>query len=497
MISRPRSSRLCLGAALVAAALAGCAVSPGASLPRPLTAAGTPAPIGDGTGLAAAPGLGLLEGSGTRSRVDEHHHIHARWFTLEDEPAFGRGQEQAVDQEIAAFRALRERDSASAPPSELNISSAVTARSARMVGIRQTAYAVRDSSGSSAYRTLWYDREDRNTLDTRDLFASDRDWSAFGALVADDLAVDPDVFPDRAADPDPVLLDSVNFDAAGNALVEFDDGSVAPAAASPVVARVGSAALLPLLSDRGLAVRAAGMDPAGAASSAGPAQETARQDAAGPPVAGTVPSARRSPDCGHVKCIALTFEDGPGPETGRLLSILEEHDALATFFVVGPQIGRYGAELRQAVAAGHEIGNHGWSHRALTSMPAEQARRELGRTDDAIAAATGASSTLMRPPYGATSPEVNRLAHTPVALWDVDPLDWVHHDPDLVVDAVLRRAHPGAIVLLHGSAGTAESLPRILAGLGGRGYHFVTVSELLAPMDPEAQVAYTHGAAGK
>ncbi len=487
--------------ALVAALTAGCSLSPHASLPVPGDGAPSiPAPIDHGTDPDAGLDAKLLKGVDRGSRSDEDRNIYASWYTLPTEPEFGQGQERAIQSEIDAYvKDIPSSAFGGVAPPELNTTSALTGASDRVLGVRQTTYTFMGASGGSAYRTLWYDRENRKTMSTRDLFDTDGDWEAFRALTAQQLSANAEVFDEEATDPAERLLDSVNFDSAGNALVEFDDYSVAPGSVSPVIAKIATDDLLPLLSPRGLAVRAAGMDPAPVA----PAPKTtdagtSSRPASPEPSASAVPQRRKAPDCRKAKCIALTFDDGPGPATGRLLSTLASHDARATFFVVGPNARRYPHVLKQAAAAGHEIGNHTWSHRSLASLSPEEGRRELARTDDAVSAATGSAPTLTRPPYGATNPQVNRLVHTPVVLWDVDTLDWKHRNADTVARAALRDAHPGAIVLMHDIHPTSvAAMPRILDGLAARGYQFVTVSELLASSRPQAQVTYSHGPAGK
>lgn len=502
-MTRLRPARWGIAGVLVASLLAGCSLSPDASLPVPGgNDVSTPAPIDDGPDAGHGLDARLLSGVDRASRSDEERNVYASWYAVAAEPEFGLSQERALQETIDAYvGALPPEAFAGVAPPELNTTSTLTGSSDRMLGVRQTSYTFLGASGGSAYRTLWYDREDRRTLSTRDLFDSDGDWEDFRSLCAEQLAADDEVFPDEATEPAATLLDSVNFDSAGNALVEFDDYSVAPGSAGAVVARIATDDLLPLLSPAGLAVRAAGMDPAPVTSARKATDDddgaSSRRSAAARQASGS-PSRRPAPDCRKAKCIALTFDDGPGPSTRRLLSMLAEHDARATFFVVGPHARRYPDMLRQAAEAGHEIGNHTWSHRSLTTVAPDRARQELAQTDDAVSAATGSAPTLTRPPYGATSAAVNRLVHTPVVLWDVDTLDWKHRNADMVARTALRDAHPGAIVLMHDIHPTSvAAIPRILDGLEAQGYRFVTVSELLASSKPKAQITYSHGPEGK
>lgn len=203
--------------------------------------------------------------------------------------------------------------------------------------------------------------------------------------------------------------------------------------------------------------------------------------AAVPQGAGAAGAARQV-DCRVVKCVAITFDDGPGLYTDKLLAALRAADAKATFFVLGEVSAARPAALKRIAAAGHEIANHTWSHRALPSLTDAQVRGELTRSADVIESITGTRPELMRPPYGSLSARVIGilgLREWPIVLWDVDPEDWKYKNADTLYRRILARTAPGSIVLLHDiHATTVAALPRILAELADRGYAFVTVSDL-------------------
>ncbi|WP_344991406.1 polysaccharide deacetylase family protein [Nonomuraea helvata] len=188
-------------------------------------------------------------------------------------------------------------------------------------------------------------------------------------------------------------------------------------------------------------------------------------------------------DCSKLKCVALTFDDGPGEYTARLLDLLRAHDVRATFFVVGQMVeaDKGGRLTRRIVEEGHEIGNHSWSHPALAGLPREQIERQLKRTDDLVEKLTGVRMRVMRPPYGSTNERVvAELRREGLAeiLWSVDTLDWLNRVPAVVAKRA-GAAKPGSIVLLHDiHRSTVEAVPAILATLAKKGYTFVTVSEL-------------------
>ncbi|GAA3676774.1 hypothetical protein GCM10022224_046250 [Nonomuraea antimicrobica] len=188
-------------------------------------------------------------------------------------------------------------------------------------------------------------------------------------------------------------------------------------------------------------------------------------------------------DCARLKCVALTFDDGPGEHTWRLLDMLSVRDVKATFFVVGQMVAadKGGHTVRRIVDDGHEIGNHSWSHPALTGLSHEALRRELEHTEEIVQRLTGVRMRVMRPPYGATNEEVaaeTRREGLAQIMWNVDTMDW----RDRVSSVVARRAgsaKPGSIILLHDiHRSTVDAVPEMLDTLGRKGYTFVTVSEL-------------------
>ncbi|MGW2203487.1 polysaccharide deacetylase family protein [Streptomyces sp. NPDC001774] len=184
--------------------------------------------------------------------------------------------------------------------------------------------------------------------------------------------------------------------------------------------------------------------------------------------------------------VALTFDDGPDPvHTRRIVEILDRYGVRATFFCVGHHVAALPDEVRRIAAAGHEIGNHSWSHPFLPDLTPVQLHEQIDRTTEAVARLTGEAPTLFRPPYGALTPEVlAALADHPttMTMWDVDSRDWSRPGPEQIAGTVLDAAGPGSVVLMHESAGdrgqTVRALPSIIEGLLGRGLEPVTVGEL-------------------
>src|SRR6201990_3710228 len=100
--------------------------------------------------------------------------------------------------------------------------------------------------------------------------------------------------------------------------------------------------------------------------------------------------------CAAVKCVALTFDDGPGPYTDRLLQILKDNNAKATFFEIGNKVAANPEGAKRVAEAGMEIGNHTWEHPNMTTIPPEDIAAQFSKAGDAIQAATGQRPTLVR-----------------------------------------------------------------------------------------------------
>ena len=177
--------------------------------------------------------------------------------------------------------------------------------------------------------------------------------------------------------------------------------------------------------------------------------------------------------------VALTFDDGPGQHTGRILDCLEKHGAKATFFVIGKSVNTYPSVVKRAYDMGMEIGNHTMTHPRLTNLSTSGIKSELDKTSSAIYSATGAYPTLIRPPYGSYNSTVSLASNAPLILWSIDTLDWKTRNADKTVESVLNNVKDGSVILMHDiHAPTADAVVRIVPELINRGYSLVTVSEL-------------------
>jgi peptidoglycan-N-acetylglucosamine deacetylase len=188
------------------------------------------------------------------------------------------------------------------------------------------------------------------------------------------------------------------------------------------------------------------------------------------------------------KIVALTFDDGPSRDiTPKVLDALARYHAHATFFVLGSMAVRHPELLKREVAAGHEIGVHGWTHSARLSRT--QAANEITRTAQLVRHVTGRSPDLLRPPYGLRKSAIAREAQRrgmAVILWTISSADSDRIGSTVIANNVIHTPWPGDIALMHDGAGhraTAAAVPHVLRELSAHGWRFVTVSELLVAWD--------------
>ncbi|MGG0643300.1 polysaccharide deacetylase family protein [Sporosarcina gallistercoris] len=187
------------------------------------------------------------------------------------------------------------------------------------------------------------------------------------------------------------------------------------------------------------------------------------------------------------KVIALTFDDGPHRKyTEEILDVLKEHNANATFFVVGVNVDKNPELVSRMSDEGHEIANHTYTHDR--SMKTSEVIKEMRKTNDTIQAITGHPTTLFRPVEGyytddlvrAVSKEGYKLV---MWSWHLDTLDWKNPGVDKIVNFVVDGAKEGNVVLFHDGGGnrrqTVDALKEILPELKKEGYRFVSISELM------------------
>ena len=183
--------------------------------------------------------------------------------------------------------------------------------------------------------------------------------------------------------------------------------------------------------------------------------------------------------------VAMTFDDGPHPSlTPQLLDMLQARGIRATFYVIGRNAARYPQILQRMVAEGHEIGNHTWSHPSLHGHSDASVLSQIDRTNRAVYDAVGRPPVTMRPPYGNLYDRQRLMLfearNMPTILWSVDPLDWQRPGSAVVSQRIVGNSHAGAVILAHDiHRATVRAMPSALDGVTGRGFRFVTMSELI------------------
>ena len=185
--------------------------------------------------------------------------------------------------------------------------------------------------------------------------------------------------------------------------------------------------------------------------------------------------------------IALTFDDGPHPVyTPEILDILAKYDVKGTFFVVGSNMEAYPEIVCQTVEAGHEIGNHTYTHLSASKAKEKALSEEIEKTHDNILQICDYETRIFRPPGGVVSKElkkaVSRLDYK-IILWNIDTKDWAHNSVKNITSNITDNIKSGSIILFHDyifqNSPTAEALDVIIPKLKEEGYTFVTVSELI------------------
>jgi peptidoglycan/xylan/chitin deacetylase (PgdA/CDA1 family) len=189
------------------------------------------------------------------------------------------------------------------------------------------------------------------------------------------------------------------------------------------------------------------------------------------------------------RIVALTFDDGPTPEfTDTILAVLKEEDVKATFFLIGGELEKHLDDGKKIVAAGHEIGNHTYSHVRMILVTPSFVKDEIEKTDELIRAAGYQKPAHFRPPYGKklfALPFYLAQANRKSITWDVEPETFpeVAANTEAITKYVLDNSQNGSIILLHvmydPQKKSLNAVKPIIEGLKQKGFRFVTVSELI------------------
>lgn len=199
-----------------------------------------------------------------------------------------------------------------------------------------------------------------------------------------------------------------------------------------------------------------------------------------PPPIATIVEAPPGPDCAVLKCVTLTFDDGPDPySTPALLDILESRGVPANFFVLGSLIEGNEHIILRMQRLGMGVENHTWSHPNLAAMSPAAVTDQLARTNGELARVLGYTPKYMRPPYGAWTPGYTPTHGMHPVMWEVDPQDWLYRNSATVTQNVVNLVGPGDVILLHDIHQTSvDAVPMIIDALHASGYTFVTLDDL-------------------
>jgi peptidoglycan-N-acetylglucosamine deacetylase len=165
-----------------------------------------------------------------------------------------------------------------------------------------------------------------------------------------------------------------------------------------------------------------------------------------------------------------------------MLATLKKHNVSATFFLEGNWTKKNPELAKMIVSAGHEVGNHSYSHPDMSKLTAAKAREQMIKTNEIIEAATGEKSVWFAPPSGSYRDETVKIAHDlnmKTVMWTVDTVDWRKPSPDVLINRVISKIDKGSMVLMHPTESTAKSLDRLITLIEKKNLHIGTVSELM------------------
>jgi peptidoglycan-N-acetylglucosamine deacetylase len=188
------------------------------------------------------------------------------------------------------------------------------------------------------------------------------------------------------------------------------------------------------------------------------------------------------------KVVALTFDDGPSYKTDTILSILKANDVKVTFFLIGSEVKKHLEESKKLILAGHEIGNHTYSHNRMVFKSFSYIKNEIEETDSLIKSMGYEDTIQFRPPNGkklVLLPYYLKQHNRKTIMWDLEPnsVPEINSSSEKIVKYVVDNTKPGSIILLHAmnddTGNTINSISGIIRGLKDKGFEFKTVNELI------------------
>ncbi|WP_088042179.1 polysaccharide deacetylase family protein [Bacillus sp. EAC] len=184
------------------------------------------------------------------------------------------------------------------------------------------------------------------------------------------------------------------------------------------------------------------------------------------------------------KVVALTFDDGPTKNVDEILPLLDRYNAKATFFLIGNEIEKNPDEAKKIVQAGHQVGNHTYSHNRMVLKSPTFIKEEIKKTDKLIRKVGYKGEIDFRPPNGKKLvglPYYLHKYHKDTITWNIEP-DTFYTTEYSKIDYVNKNVKPGSIILLHpmydGTGSELKTIEGILKDLSKKGYKFITVNEL-------------------
>ena len=179
----------------------------------------------------------------------------------------------------------------------------------------------------------------------------------------------------------------------------------------------------------------------------------------------------------HRPMVALTFDDGPGRFTDKLLDCLEENNAKATFFMLGENVERFPDVVKRMHDSGMELGNHSYDHTILTSTTKDGVIQQMHKTNSAIENICGVPADVMRPPGGSYNETIASLVGLPIITWSIDTRDWATRNADNTYKVTLDNVKDGSIVLMHDiHESSIEASLRLIPDLIEKGFRDKTES---------------------
>lgn len=167
----------------------------------------------------------------------------------------------------------------------------------------------------------------------------------------------------------------------------------------------------------------------------------------------------------------------------EMLAALKKHQVKASFFLEGRWVKNNPELAKMIVSAGHEVGNHSYTHPDMKRISAAQTREQLVKTNEVIEAATGKKSIWFAPPSGSYRDETVTIAaelKMKTVMWTVDTIDWQKPSPDQLINRVTSKISNGSMVLMHPTESSAKSLDTLITLIEEKGLKIGTVSDLMS-----------------